>query len=114
MTKKELTSEEEKSLCNDYRNMTLFQLSRKYKISEKRARDILQANGERIRNSSEKIHHRIGKTLSAEEEQAICREYQTNTILEISKKYHVSLEKIKDVLKKHNVQIRKRGTKLKL
>ena len=114
MSKKELTVEEEKSLCDDYRSMTLFHLSRKYKISEKKARDILQANGERIRSSSERIHHRIGKTFSDEEEQAICREYQKNSILEISKKYHVSLEKIKDVLKKHNVQIRKRGTKLKL
>ena len=113
MAKKELTLEEIKNLCSDYQSMTLFQISRKYKISEKRARGILQINGERIRDSSEKIRRRFCKIFSEEEEQAICIEYQTNTILEISKKHHVSLKKIKGVLEKHCIQIRKRGTKLK-
>lgn len=52
-----------------------------------------------------------GKTTDLSEEQvaSICKEYATTSIINLTKKYHISQNRLYSILSKHGVQLRKQG-----
>lgn len=104
MKRKELTEEEIKEICEYYNTayeINLHVLGKKYGISPETASRILKEN-----NVILKKH----KGLNKEQEKQLCSDYENGMyLIDVGKKYHIRHSKVKDILKKYDIHIHKRG-----
>jgi len=104
MKRKELTEEEIKEMCEEYnqsRKIDLHFLGKKYGIRTERVSQILKQNGIIL------VRH---KGLTEEQEKKLCIDYENGMYLrDVAVKYHIRHSTVKNILKKYNTHIRKRG-----
>lgn len=102
-----LSDEDIENICEDYKNNTVRVLARKYKISDKRVAEIAASHGIKIRRRDEGV---IRSIITEDDERDICKAYLQGAFQNyLGRKYHVDLDRIKDILKKNNIRIETAG-----
>lgn len=104
------------SICKEYATTSILALGKKYNVSERQLRSILNENGVQIRKQGQRTPLAKGKYTQLSDEQiaSICKEYATTSLHNLMKKYHISENQLRSILNKNGVQVRKQGQRTPL
>jgi len=100
-----LTLEQETAICREYGDLSMNELSAKYRVGYSRLVQILTAGGVQIRDTNQKTW------LNLEQKNEICRKYEHKGLNQLAVEYKTSSAHIRAVLKVRGVRIRGRGEK---
>ena len=101
---------EKNNICNDYiTGLSTVKIGKKYNMNSSTVNRILRRNNIQIRPLG-RIKGGINKIINSDDESVICKKYDLGaTTADLGQEYRVNPMTIHNILKSHNINIRKRG-----
>lgn len=102
MSETVLTAEMELQLCEDYKNLSIIAISKKYHISTKRIYEILKVHNIPVFQQGP----RQKTFLTEEQELEICQKYSSGrtTIGELCAEYHIAQNRLSQIFDAHRIK----------